>query len=87
MAGTILAGDVGGTKTHLGSLPRGWTRVMLLRERIYANRDFAARGLRCRFSRRRRLGWAACFGVPGGCRGSASDHVPWKHGGAEARRH
>src|SRR5260370_1581930 len=66
MAGTILARDVGGTKTHLGLYRADGPELMLLREPIYATRDFA--GLEppvAAFLGGVAAAGASCVGVPG----------------------
>ncbi len=80
MAGTILAGDVGGTKTHLGLYRADGPELMLLRERIYATRDFASlEDAVADFLGGGDSAAAACVGVPGPVVDGVSHatNVPW----------
>jgi glucokinase len=85
MAGHILAGDVGGTKTHLGLFMHAAGRIEMIRERRYATAQFPSLEAACADF----LGSdatpsttidAACFGVPGPIidgRAHATN-VPWE---------
>jgi glucokinase len=80
MAGTILAGDVGGTKTHLGLYRADGPELLLLRERIYATHDFASlEDAVADFLGGADSAGAACFGVPGPVIDGVSHatNVPW----------
>jgi glucokinase len=80
MAGTILAGDVGGTKTHLGLYRANGPEPLLLRERVYATHDFASlEDAVADFLGGAGLAGAACFGVPGPVIDGVSHatNVPW----------
>lgn len=80
MAGTILAGDVGGTKTHLGLYRADGSEPMLLRERIYATHEFASlEDAVVDFLGGAASAIAACFGVPGPVIDGVSHatNVPW----------
>ena len=66
MAGLILAGDVGGTKTHLGLFRRSGERVEVVRERLYPTSEFTSLEAACAdFLRDEGAIDAACIGVPG----------------------
>ncbi len=82
MARVILAGDVGGTKTHLGlfSIDHGSPRA--IRDRRYATKDFASLEDACADlldQGKEAIGFA-CFGVPGAIiQGEAhANQVSWK---------
>jgi glucokinase len=80
MAGTILAGDVGGTKTHLGLYRADGPEPMLLRDRIYATHEFASlEDAVADFLGDAASAIAACFGVPGPVIDGVSHapNVPW----------
>src|ERR1700730_12808242 len=76
----VLAGDIGGTKTHLGLYRVEGGAPALLRDKLYATREFntleeVARDFLSG-------AWAidaACFGVPGPVIGGVSHatNVPW----------
>ena len=80
MGDMVLAGDVGGTKTHLGLFKRVGSDLTPDREQIYATEDF--HGLEevvtDFISDTGRVG-AACFGVPGPVinRVSHAVNIPW----------
>ena len=85
MSGHILAGDVGGTKTHLGLFKHSAGKIEIVRERRYATAAFPSLEAACADF----LGAdvdanvnvdAACFGVPGPIiDGRAqSTNVPWE---------
>jgi glucokinase len=66
MAGLILAGDVGGTKTHLGLFRRSGAILEPVRERLYATPKFASLESACAdFLGDAARVDAACVGVPG----------------------
>ena len=65
MAGLVLAGDVGGTKTHLGLFRRSGTVLDPLRDRLYATAEFASLESACADFLRDAIVDAACVGVPG----------------------
>jgi glucokinase len=66
MAGLVLAGDVGGTKTHLGLFRRSGTVLEPVRDRLYATADFASLESACAdFLRDAPSVDAACVGVAG----------------------
>jgi glucokinase len=66
MAGLILAGDVGGTKTHLGLFRRSGEKVEVVRERLYPTSEFTSLEAACAdFLRDEVAIDAACIGVPG----------------------
>lgn len=67
MTAVILAGDVGGTKTHLGLFRVERGTPMLLREHRYATRDFPRLEDVCAdfLSAGKEPIQSACFGVPG----------------------
>src|SRR5579864_3187172 len=80
MAGTILAGDVGGTKTHLGLFRVNGPEPMLLRDSIYATHEFASlEDAVADFLGGAASVIAACFGVPGPVIDGVSHatNVPW----------
>ncbi len=76
----ILAGDVGGTKTHLGLYRAGKT-LALVRDRLYRTADFKSLSDACAefLSGGDERPCAACFGVPGPViEGQAhATNVPW----------
>jgi glucokinase len=65
MAGLVLAGDVGGTKTHLGLFRRSGTALDPLRDRLYATAEFASLESACADFLGDDGVDAACVGVPG----------------------
>ena len=66
MAGTILAGDIGGTKTHLGLFRRVGRDLKAIREQIYPTAAFPGLEQACAaFLLPADHIDAACFGVPG----------------------
>jgi len=66
MAGLILAGDVGGTKTHLGLFRLSGETVEAVRERIYPTSEFTSLEAACAdFLGGEVTVDAACIGVPG----------------------
>lgn len=66
MAGLLLAGDVGGTKTHLGLFRRSGKSIEPVRDRLYATADFASLESACAdFLGDATRVDAACVGVPG----------------------
>lgn len=66
MAGLILAGDVGGTKTHLGLFRRSSEQVEVVRERVYHSSEFSSLESVCAdFLGDAVSVDAACVGVPG----------------------
>jgi glucokinase len=66
MAGMILAGDIGGTKTHLGLFRAVGRELQTIREHIYQTAAFQSLEEACAafLLPEDRIG-AACFGVPG----------------------
>jgi glucokinase len=89
MAGLILAGDVGGTKTHLGLFRRSGTILEPVRERLYATAEFPSLESACAdFLRDATRVDAACFGVAGAVidgRAHASN-VAWQLSSASLSR-
>ena len=81
MDGLILAGDVGGTKTHLGLFKHSAEILELVREHRYATADFDSLEAVCAdFLGASDAVNAACIGVPGPIidgRGHATN-VPWQ---------
>jgi glucokinase len=82
MSTTILAGDIGGTKSHLGLYQLEGHTPRPIRHHIYATKDFASLSDVCAdFMRtgKESVG-AACFGVPGPViDGQAhATNVPWE---------
>jgi glucokinase len=81
MAAVILAGDVGGTKTHLGLFRIDGGAPAMTRERRYPTADFSSLEAVC--ADFIRLGdeaiASACFGVPGPIIGgeARATNVPW----------
>ncbi len=66
MDSLILAGDVGGTKTHLGLFRRSGEEVEVVREHLYATSEFASLESACAdFLGDAASVDAACLGVPG----------------------
>ncbi len=90
MAAVILAGDVGGTKTHLGLYRVQGTTFELIREHIYETRRFQSLAAVCLdfLSLGREGVQAMCFGVPGPVIGSEArpTNLPWTIGAAELSR-
>ncbi len=77
---TVLAGDVGGTKVHLGLYRAAGGKLDCLRDRVYATRDFAAlEEVAADFLGAGESIEAACFGVPGPVIGGLARpvNVPW----------
>ena len=66
MAGMILAGDIGGTKTHLGLFRAVGRELQTIREHVYHTAAFQSLEQACAafLLPEDRIG-AACFGVPG----------------------
>jgi glucokinase len=66
MAGMILAGDIGGTKTHLGLFRTVGSELQTIREHVYQTAAFPGLEQACAafLLPEDRIG-AACFGVPG----------------------
>ena len=66
MAGLILAGDIGGTKTHLGLFRTVGRELQTIREHVYQTAAFPGLEQACAafLLPEDRIG-AACFGVPG----------------------
>jgi len=66
MAGLILAGDVGGTKTHLGLFRLNGGSVEAVREHVYPSSEFTSLEAACAdFLGDAVSVDAACIGVPG----------------------
>jgi glucokinase len=82
MTAVILAGDIGGTKTHLGLFRFENGAPMLLREHRYATADFKSLEDACGdfLSAGKEPIEAACFGVPGPIidREATATNVHWK---------
>jgi glucokinase len=82
MAAVILAGDVGGTKTHLGLYRAEGGRLSGLRDEIYPTRNFKSLADACAefLARGNEDIRAACFGVPGPVIESEAHatNVPWE---------
>jgi glucokinase len=82
MRPTVLAGDIGGTKSHLGLFRLDAGAPHLLREHRYATRDFPDLEEVCTdFLRAQKEPiQAACFGVPGPIIGGEANatNVHWK---------
>jgi glucokinase len=77
---TVLAGDVGGTKIHLGLYRVAERKLAPLRDRIYSTRDFKSlEEAAAEFLGRGESIDAACFGVPGPVIGGVARpvNVPW----------
>ncbi|MGH7950258.1 MAG: glucokinase, partial [Candidatus Binataceae bacterium] len=80
MADAILAGDVGGTKSHLGLYRRDGRALALVRDEIYHTQEFGSVGeIATQFLDANHHVRAACFGVPGlVIRGrSHATNIPW----------
>jgi glucokinase len=80
MAAIILAGDVGGTKTHLGLYRADDADLTPLGDIIYATRDYPnLEAVIAEFLKSRGSVAAACFGVPGPVIDGVSHatNVPW----------
>jgi glucokinase len=80
MAGVILAGDIGGTKTHLGLYRAAPGGLAPMRERIFHTSEFAGLEQACAtFLVVGERPDAACFGVPGPVIDGVSHatNVPW----------
>jgi|YelNatPaOPRAMG01_1025707.scaffolds.fasta_scaffold00499_11 glucokinase len=86
----ILAGDVGGTKTHLGLYRANGEALSVVRDRLYRTADFKNLSEACAdfLSRLGEPVKAACFGVPGPViEGEAhATNVPWLMREAELSR-
>lgn len=86
----ILAGDVGGTKTHLGLYRANGETLSPVRDRLYRTADFRSLSEACAhfLSGRGEPVKAACFGVPGPViEGEAhATNVPWLMREAELSR-
>lgn len=90
MAAVILAGDVGGTKTHLGLFRIDDGAPTLLRDYRYATVDFTSLEDACRdfLSTGAQRIASACFGVPGPILGgeARASNVQWRmHEGSLSR--
>ncbi len=81
MTAVILAGDVGGTKTHLGLYRVEGGVLSPIRDRVYATRNFKSLTDTCAdfLARESEPLGAACFGVPGVVIESQAHatNVPW----------
>ena len=76
----VLAGDIGGTKTLVGLYSVEGGTLALLREKLYATRDFKTlEEVASEFLGGAGAIDAACFGVPGPIIGGVSHatNVPW----------
>ncbi len=81
MAATILAGDVGGTKIHLGLYEAADGELASLADTVYATRNYAnLEGAIADFLRGKSGIAAACFGVPGPVFDGLSRpvNIPWE---------
>lgn len=82
MAAVILAGDVGGTKTHLGIFRVDGQSIALVRDQLYRTLDFKRLADACLdfLGRGSEKLDAACFGVPGPVIESQAHatNVPWE---------
>lgn len=80
MVEVILAGDIGGTKTHLGLFRAVGRDLQPIRDHVYQTAEFQSLEHACAAFLRRddRIG-AACFGVPGPVMDGISHatNVPW----------
>src|ERR1700687_2932814 len=83
MADVILAGDIGGTKTHLGLFRAAGAELVPIRDRMYQTSAFQSLEQACAAfltadDRDVHVG-AACFGVPGPVIDGVSHatNVPW----------
>jgi len=81
MPAVVIAGDVGGTKTHLGLFQVAGEDVTLLRDHVFVTREFP--NLEATFARFLEDAGpidAACFGVPGPVidHVSYATNVPWE---------
>lgn len=80
MADVILAGDIGGTKTHLGLFRAGGRDLLPIRDHVYHTAEFQGLEQVCAafLTADDRIG-AACFGVPGPVIDGRSHatNVPW----------
>jgi glucokinase len=80
MADVILAGDIGGTKTHLGLFRAADRELTPIRDHVYPTAEFPGLEQACAafLVPDDRIG-AACFGVPGPVidRVSHATNVPW----------
>jgi glucokinase len=88
MDGLILAGDVGGTKTHLGLFKQSAGALSLVREHRYATAQFASLEAGCTDFLGADAANAVCMGVPGPIidgRGHATN-VPWQLSEADLSR-
>ncbi|MBF6558969.1 MAG: glucokinase [Candidatus Binataceae bacterium] len=80
MAGVILAGDIGGTKTHLGLYRAAAGGLAPVRDRIFPTSEFPGLEQACAtFLAANERPDAACFGVPGPVIDGVSHatNVPW----------
>jgi glucokinase len=80
MVGVILAGDIGGTKTHLGLFRAEAGRLTMLRDRVFQTSEFSGLEQACAaFLAAGERPDAACFGVPGPVIDGVSHatNVPW----------
>lgn len=76
----VLAGDIGGTKTHLGLFRAEGSTLAPLLDRIYVTHDYSnLEAAVAHFLDRRRDVAVACFGVPGPVIDGVSHatNVPW----------
>ncbi len=81
MASIVLAGDIGGTKTHLGLYRVAGGAPALIRDQLYATADFPSLEAACAaFLAPEDRPDAACFGVPGPVIDGRSHatNVPWE---------
>lgn len=88
MDALILAGDVGGTKTHLGLFKHSAGALELVREHRYSTAQFKSLEAVCTDFLGAGTVRAACIGVPGPIidgRGSATN-VPWELSSANLSR-
>lgn len=77
----FLAGDIGGTKTHLAIVEVDGTQVRIEREATYPSRDYAAlEGLLGKFLADADIPRHAAFGIAGPVQGRAvqTTNLPWR---------
>jgi glucokinase len=82
MTRTLLAGDVGGTKIHLGLYAADGAALNLIADHIYPTREYASLEAAIAEFRRGRIEAiaAACFGAPGPVIGQVIRpvNIPWE---------
>jgi len=78
--GVVLAGDIGGTKTHLGLYRAAGSELAMIRDQAWATHDFQSlEAAAAAFLGETESIDAACFGVPGPVLDGRSQpvNVPW----------